>query len=595
MDLIPVTDPSRGKATPRGAVAPEEEAPVAVAGFLAAFAANDAGSRESPISALAEGEGSPEGAVAGGKTRKDTCPSPADEVSKSGESFTAVAWAVGLPTTVPEGKSPTEVPPTDDTVAGVVPGRQDVEAPQPRPYSSKAEPHPSLQPQGRMPEIAGTPRYPDQAEAAVDTREGTGHPRPDSARATAAAMPEPVPDLAGTSRIAEVRDLPGAESAPDQGIAPKASARSAPPDPAEATAPVPDITSWASVPQAARPRPEDDRARPVFPPAEYREKPAEGARPADGATVAAGREIDVRILRSDPTAPSSPSQLAAQAAPAVKASAGAQREDVRAETPASGASLLSNTPGESASRSAPAKQNGGMIASPGAIPSPPRAGPGASATQGTETAAPRQITVAAANVPGPGPAAPPDALPPARIATDTAPAIDAPESGAPVVLQGLHQHALPQTPHSAPIHPGAPDSALPPGTGHRLAEAVAQFPDRPVEVTLTPEELGRVRMTLTAQDAGLVMTVEADRRETLDLLRRHIESLAQDFRDLGFRDVDFRFSGGGHPQGGQDQSTLPSSAPDPSGTPSPETIAEAQPAPRTRHNAASPGGLDLRL
>lgn len=148
---------------------------------------------------------------------------------------------------------------------------------------------------------------------------------------------------------------------------------------------------------------------------------------------------------------------------------------------------------------------------------------------------------------------------------------------------------------AAPARPAQAETALPPGTGHRLAEALAQFPDRPVEVTLTPEELGRVRMTLTAQDASLVLTIDADRPETLDLLRRHIESLAQDFRDLGFADVDFRFSGGGYPKGSAGGSGTTSAVHEPFASES-AAMDHAGPAtPRAPRNSAAAGGLDLRL
>lgn len=79
----------------------------------------------------------------------------------------------------------------------------------------------------------------------------------------------------------------------------------------------------------------------------------------------------------------------------------------------------------------------------------------------------------------------------------------------------------------------------------QLTDAARQMPDRPVELALNPEELGRVRLTFTTTDAGLHVAVIAERGETMDLLRRHIESLAQDFRDLGYRDVKFDFSGNG--------------------------------------------------
>ncbi|RXL51583.1 flagellar hook-length control protein FliK, partial [Citrobacter sp. AAK_AS5] len=68
-----------------------------------------------------------------------------------------------------------------------------------------------------------------------------------------------------------------------------------------------------------------------------------------------------------------------------------------------------------------------------------------------------------------------------------------------------------------------PQSALPPGFGPRLAEALAPVADRPVELTLSPEELGRVRMTLTTQDGTLTLAIQAARPETIDLMRRHID------------------------------------------------------------------------
>lgn len=79
----------------------------------------------------------------------------------------------------------------------------------------------------------------------------------------------------------------------------------------------------------------------------------------------------------------------------------------------------------------------------------------------------------------------------------------------------------------------------------QLTDVARQMPDRPVELALNPEELGRLRLTFTTTDAGLHVAVIAERGETMDLLRRHIESLAQDFRELGYRDVKFDFSGNG--------------------------------------------------
>ncbi|MGB5836403.1 MAG: flagellar hook-length control protein FliK [Albidovulum sp.] len=89
---------------------------------------------------------------------------------------------------------------------------------------------------------------------------------------------------------------------------------------------------------------------------------------------------------------------------------------------------------------------------------------------------------------------------------------------------------------------------LPHGQGARMAEAISRSPDRPVEITLAPEELGRVRMSITTQDGALTMLLQADRPETLDLLRRHIDTLAQDFKDIGFENLSFSFGQNSNPQ-----------------------------------------------
>lgn len=108
-------------------------------------------------------------------------------------------------------------------------------------------------------------------------------------------------------------------------------------------------------------------------------------------------------------------------------------------------------------------------------------------------------------------------------------------------LQGLGGHP---TAHISPgpIRVSSPTLALPDDLGRVLAHAASHFTDRPVEVTLSPDELGRVRMTLATHDGNLNMAIQADRPETLDLLRRHIDSLAQDFRDMGFDDLNFSFA-----------------------------------------------------
>ena len=70
----------------------------------------------------------------------------------------------------------------------------------------------------------------------------------------------------------------------------------------------------------------------------------------------------------------------------------------------------------------------------------------------------------------------------------------------------------------------------------------------PIDVALSPEELGRVRMSMSPQDASMVIAIFAERPETLDLMRRNAEHLAAEFRALGFENIAFEFTGDGSDQ-----------------------------------------------
>ncbi|APE44982.1 hypothetical protein BOO69_17385 [Sulfitobacter alexandrii] len=96
----------------------------------------------------------------------------------------------------------------------------------------------------------------------------------------------------------------------------------------------------------------------------------------------------------------------------------------------------------------------------------------------------------------------------------------------------------------------APQRAdMPMHIARQVAEALQGIGQQPVEISLTPEELGRVRLSLSASDSGMIVHVVADRAETLDLMRRHITELSEEFRQLGYADVRFSFAGGGEQHG----------------------------------------------
>ena len=86
----------------------------------------------------------------------------------------------------------------------------------------------------------------------------------------------------------------------------------------------------------------------------------------------------------------------------------------------------------------------------------------------------------------------------------------------------------------------------------QVAQAAVQIADRPIELRLDPEELGRVRLVMTMKDNNAIaVSIHAERPETLDLMRRNINELTQEFRDLGYGNSEFSFGSGMSDQRGR--------------------------------------------
>ncbi|MCB1337756.1 MAG: flagellar hook-length control protein FliK [Maritimibacter sp.] len=129
----------------------------------------------------------------------------------------------------------------------------------------------------------------------------------------------------------------------------------------------------------------------------------------------------------------------------------------------------------------------------------------------------------------------------------------------------------------------------------QIADVVRAGGERAVELRLHPEELGRVQLTMS-QDAtgGLTVSLNVERPETLDLLRRHIDQLASELRQLGYGSIDFSFRG----DGGRDGQGVPSD----DGEASTRTEGRARttgpndaPQSANPHRLTSSGGIDMRL
>jgi len=122
----------------------------------------------------------------------------------------------------------------------------------------------------------------------------------------------------------------------------------------------------------------------------------------------------------------------------------------------------------------------------------------------------------------------------------------------------------------------------------QLAEIATIQPDKTVELALAPEELGRLRVTMTQDGDTIRVTLIAERPETLDLLRRHADQLGQEFRQAGFASASFTFGQWGGNAG---------PPPAPLTEPSPLGDSLLPPVPFSRSSAvlSAEAGLDLRL
>lgn len=132
-----------------------------------------------------------------------------------------------------------------------------------------------------------------------------------------------------------------------------------------------------------------------------------------------------------------------------------------------------------------------------------------------------------------------------------------PEARAEVVVE---QTRLAQTTRDSAVQtsapPASPTAAQAVDVARQIEAAISRSRDGALEIALSPEELGRLRLTLSEGQNGYSLQVVTDRPDTLDLLRRHIDVLAAELRDLGYGTLDLSFQqqgqGDAHtPYGGQ--------------------------------------------
>ena len=111
--------------------------------------------------------------------------------------------------------------------------------------------------------------------------------------------------------------------------------------------------------------------------------------------------------------------------------------------------------------------------------------------------------------------------------------------------------------------------AFPTGTKTPIMQQIlSKLPDvtviqsEQIDITLSPAELGRVRLSASNTDQGVVLVLQVERPETLDLMRRHLPELMNDLREFGFADISYSNTGGGHQPRANQQADVPNGATD---------------------------------
>ncbi len=129
----------------------------------------------------------------------------------------------------------------------------------------------------------------------------------------------------------------------------------------------------------------------------------------------------------------------------------------------------------------------------------------------------------------------------------------------------------------------------------QIAEAFAAKGEQKVEVSLNPQELGHVKMRVVTSENGITMIIQTERPETGDLMRRHINELAEEFRRMGYEDISFEFSGGQAGSGGDGDGTDESAGHDGGAAGSRTDGAEAAGEQAIQNLRLGSAGVDMRV
>ncbi|WP_299480931.1 flagellar hook-length control protein FliK [Cypionkella sp.] len=189
-----------------------------------------------------------------------------------------------------------------------------------------------------------------------------------------------------------------------------------------------------------------------------------------------------------------------------------------------------------------------------------------------------------------------DSPPPKQLAQAAPPPADDDQASPPDAQAFVTLAVAPAIIPSHPITAHRPadlptQPTLPPSIPATLLHHATAAQAGPVDLLLTPEDLGHVRFQIQHRGDSLHVMLSAEHPETLALLRRHADQLQQEFRQAGFAEASLSFG-----QWGQQHKS--SATPAEYEAPSDELVSEpiiARPRPPADVNGSSGRGLNLRL
>ncbi|WP_298853594.1 flagellar hook-length control protein FliK [uncultured Ruegeria sp.] len=129
--------------------------------------------------------------------------------------------------------------------------------------------------------------------------------------------------------------------------------------------------------------------------------------------------------------------------------------------------------------------------------------------------------------------------------------------------------------------------------GQLAATIQARTGSGAMEVTLNHEELGRVSIVLNGREDGLHMSIATERPEILDLMRRHLSVLTEEFQKSGYGGLSFDLgSSWGSGTHEQDTNSAETDVASRSVSAQGEQVAQTSPTPQI---LASGRGIDMRF